>query len=191
MSFNQTITGDVIHEISSKSHWSVAVHNNQCYACPFRSSQIDVYGSSDLQLLRSMQLPSCNTDCGRHTLTVSSQYIKVCCWITGRIIILNLDGQVKSIHGPGFEVQITFREAANRDGSMKRRLRKPYLCQEDDESNVLIVDCDHDRVLLFTADCLWYDVTPDGELRIPYGALLLCGRLYVSSWAYKSITMFE
>ena len=141
------MTGGAIKEISSESHWALAVHDNQCYACPRWSSQIDVYSCSDWQLLRSMQLLGCGTHCWRHTITVSSQYITVCCWNTQRFIVLNLDGKVKSIHRPSIEINNNYSEAANRDGSIKSRLFCPSLCHEDDEGNVFITDELNDRLL--------------------------------------------
>ena len=104
--------------------------------------------------------------------------------------VLNLDGKVKSIHGPDIEIQNNSREAANGDGSVKSRLLNPYLCQEDNEGNVLIC-YNTDRLMLFTAECKWHDATPVGGLKWPEGAVWLNGRLYVSSSWDKSITMFE
>ena len=173
-----------------KNQSSLAVHNDQCYACQIFPSQINVYACSDWQLLRSMQLPCCDTDCRRHTITVINKYIKVCCLRTGRLIILHLDGTVKSIHGPDIEVIGHNREAANHDGSVKSRLRYPSLSQEDNEGNLLIADYAHHRLMLFTADCKWHDVTPDDGSICPVGASWLDGRLYVIS-LLKFITMFE
>ena len=98
---------------------------------------------------------------------------------------------MKLIHGPKIKVQNNSREAANQYGLLRNRLRSPYLCQEDDEGNVLIADWAHDRLFLFTADCKWHDVTPNGGLKRPIGALSLNRRLYVISLLNKSITMFE
>ena len=60
---------------------------------------------------------------------------------------------------------------------------------------MLIADYVHDRLLLFKANCLWYDVTLSGGVRRPRGAVWLNGRLYVSRYvgygANDSITMFE
>ena len=133
-----------------------------------------------------MKLPGCDTNCWRHTVSVSGQHIKVCCWKTNRFIILNLDGRLKSMYGPEIEVLNDSSEAANRDGSVKRRLCGPSLCQEDDEGNVFIADEFHDRLLLFTADNMWLDA----GFKRPTGAVSLNRRLYVSSGYYK-ISMFE
>ena len=98
---------------------------------------------------------------------------------------------MKSIYGPDIEIPHNASEAANRDGSVRSRLLGPLLCQEDDEGNVLIADGLNRRLLLFTAECKWHDVTPVGGLKWPEGAVWLNGRLYVSSSSDKSITMFE
>ena len=121
---------------------------------------------------------------------MSGKHINVCCWKTDRLIILYLNGKVKSIHGPEINVIGHSREAANRDGSVKGSLSSPILCQEDDEGNVLIADYPNDRLLLFTTDCKWYDVTPGGVNRLN-GALEKNGRLYVCSWVENSIIMFK
>ena len=98
---------------------------------------------------------------------------------------------MKSIHGPKIEVQDYSSEGALRDGSRKSRLRCPHLCQEDNEGNALIADADNDRLLVFTADCKWHDVTPDVGLDGPTYASWSNGRLYVSSSFNRSITMCE
>ena len=98
---------------------------------------------------------------------------------------------MKSVHGPEIEIIDDSHEAASRGRTVKSRLRGPRLCQEDDEGNVLIADYANNRLLMFTSDCKWYDVTPGGDLNSPNGAVWLSGRLYVSSWVDKSITMFE
>ena len=185
------ILGKVIKEISRKSHWGVEVNADQCYACSFTSPLIDVYACNDWRLLRSIHLPCSKSYSCRHTITVSSQHIKVCCWNTSRLIILNLDGKLESIHGPEIDVIGHSHEAANRVVSVKSLLMCPYLYQEDNEGNVLIADCSNNRLLLFTAEGNWHDVTPDCGLMRPRGASWLNGRLYVGKLWNKSITMFE
>ena len=138
-----------------------------------------------------MHLSGCKTDCINHTITVNSRHINVCCWHTNRLTILNLDGEVKSIHGPDIEVQNNSRGARNRDRSMKSRIYGSSVCQEDDEGNVPIANYGHHRLLLFTSECKWHDVTPSGGLHFPRGAVWLNGRLYVISLFNKFITMFE
>ena len=186
-----TITGDYIKLISTESHHGVAVYNDKCYACRRFSSQIDVYGCSDWQLLCSIQLPDCDNHCSRHTITVSAQQIKVCCLDSDRLIILSLDGKVKSIHGPKIEIENNYSDATNRDGSVKSRLCGPILCQEDEHGNLIIANFRNNRLLIFTADCMWYAFAPDAGLSWPDCTLWLNGRLYAISWSHKSITLFE
>ena len=138
-----------------------------------------------------MQLHGCDTDCPIHTITVSSPHIKICCFETDRLITLTLDGIVKSVHGPEIDVIDDSSEAASRDGTVKRWLSNPYLCQEDDDGNLLITDGVNDRLLLFTAECKWHDVTPVGGLKWPRGALWLNRRLYIGNIDDSCITMFE
>ena len=98
---------------------------------------------------------------------------------------------MKSIHGPEIEVIDDFNVAASRGGSVKSRLSGPRLCQEDGDGNALIADTLNDRLLLFTVDCKWHNVTPEGGLQCPTGALLLNGCLYVSHGIHRYITMLE
>ena len=98
---------------------------------------------------------------------------------------------MRSIHGPEIEVIDNSREAGSQQATVTTRLSGPYMFQEDFEGNVLVANCFKDSLLLFTNKGEWYDVTPNGGLRGPSGALWLYGRLYVSSWVDKSITVFE
>ena len=73
---------------------------------------------------------------------------------------------------------------------MKRKLWSPVLRQEIDDGNFLITDEFKCRLLLFTADCKWYDVTPDAGLNWPSHVLWVNGRIYVRYWDTSSITMY-
>ena len=177
------ISGDVIKDISNSLYWRVAVHSCHCYASLWWSTQIDVYAYNDWQIVRSIQLPGCNNLCIDHTLSVTKHHIKVCCSNKNKLITLHKNGNVKAMHGPQIDIKEYSRE------KVVSRLSCPYLCQDDIKGNILVADCNNNRLLMYNAEGHIHNVTPQGILDHPKCAVYFNQRLYVGN-VCRTIAMF-
>ena len=183
------ISGDVIKDISNSLYWRVAVHSCHCYASLWWSTQIDVYAYTDWQIVRSFQLPGCHNLCIDHTLSVTEQHIKVCCSNRNILIILDHNVNVKAMHGPQIDITEYSREEVSHNEPVISMLSCPYLCQDDNEGNILVADCDNNRLLMYNAEGHVYNVTPQGILDNPKCAVYFNQRLYVGNLC-RTIAMF-
>ena len=69
--------------------------------------------------------------------------------------------------------------------------KRPILCQEDGDDEVLLADPINDRMLIYTSQGYLRQVKQDDKLQQPWDAVWWNGTLYVSTWSDRKLTMFQ
>ena len=185
------LPGKLIQTISDDIYFDLALFNDHLYATHMDSPTIHVYDRRTWHRLHSISTPCSDSEHPHnlhwHQICVKTDTIKLSCSNRNAIYFLDTLGKLKQLLGP----QVSVTESEGEHITEASKLLKPMICQEDDDGAVLVADMINDRMLVLTAEGQWRQVGLNVRLLWPRDAVLLGGRLYVSTWGDNILTMLE